>query len=299
MNHLPTTLGLLALTLLTVAGEVVALLSLRKPTAKPSIWISVALIVVLVGTAVLAGGRWYSQGDAWRPLAAHVDGLLLIGLMLAATVLLIHHRPRLRGLVAFGLPLLTVILAWGVCASAWTYQAFDLETFDPVWKVVHLAAVYLGTAGSAIAAGAGAMYLYVQKRLKSKQAMNTAGPLASLEALEALTIRAATLGFALLTLGLASGMMIFSWSSGRVGNEWWASPKVWLAIAAWLVYCIVMNARHAATFRGARAAWLAIGGLILLLATYGIVTAWPEPIPVETSIAWQTGDAAAPAREVR
>ena len=46
-----------------------------------------------------------------------------------------------------------------------------------------------------------------------------------------------------------------------------------LAFAAWLAYAAVMNARFASFFRGRRAAWLAIGGLVLLLAVYGIVTA--------------------------
>jgi len=46
-----------------------------------------------------------------------------------------------------------------------------------------------------------------------------------------------------------------------------------LAASVWLIYAVVMNTRHTATFRGARAAWLSILGLVLLLATFGIVPA--------------------------
>src|SRR5690606_12443076 len=125
-------------------------------------------------------------------------------------ILFIQARPRLFGLSAFALPLLVLILAWAICASAWTYRPFDLQTLHPVWRAVHLGGVYLGTLSAAVAAIAGGMYLYVRSRLKRKAGLTSAVRLASLETLESLNIRAATLGFLLLTVGLASGAVILS-----------------------------------------------------------------------------------------
>ena len=88
-------------------------------------------------------------------------------------------------------------------------------------------------------------------------------------------VTAATLGFGLLSLGLIAGLIIITSNDGatRLGPGWWHSPKVLLSVAAWLLYALVLNVRHGTRFRGARAAWLSIAGLALLLTTLAIVTA--------------------------
>ena len=62
-------------------------------------------------------------------------------------------------------------------------------------------------------------------------------------------------------------------NASALGPGWWHSPKIVLSAAAWLVYALVKNVRYATRFRGARAAWLSIAGLLLLLAAFGTVTA--------------------------
>lgn len=212
--------------------------------------------------------------NAWVPVQAHVDGLLLISLLLAPSIMYVQSRPRLFGLSLFATPLLGLILAWGVCASLWTYRAFDLDTFAPAWTLFHLSVTYVGLLCCAIGAAAGAMYLFVQGRLKAKAGLGQVNPMASLETIETLIVRAATLGFALLTLSLVSGLVMVTNSDGTsLGAAWWASPKVWLAGSAWGVYAVLINVRSFSTVRGRRAAWLAIAGLVLVLATYGAVEA--------------------------
>lgn len=212
---------------------------------------------------------------AWVPVQAHVDGLLLIGLLLAPAILYIQSRPRLFGLSLFALPLLSLILAWGVCATLWTYRPFNLDSFAPAWTVFHLGVTYVGLLGCGIGAAGGAMYLFVQGRLKAKAGLGQVNPMASLETLETLIIRAATLGFVLLTLSLISGLVMVTQSdvATSLGKAWWSSPKVWLAALSWVVYAVLINGRSFSTVRGRRAAWLAIAGLVLVLATYGAVEA--------------------------
>jgi ABC-type uncharacterized transport system permease subunit len=188
----------------------------------------------------------------------------------------LHTRPRLSGLAAFTLPLLTFLLAWAICAATWTRRPFFISELHPVWWSVHLLGVYLGTLGSAIAGVAGGMYLLVEKRLKQKRDPRGLMRLASLEALERIIVHTATLGFTLLTVGLIAGVVILQQEPGRLGPGWWYSPKVLLAFAAWLVYALVMNVRYATAFRGRRAAWLAMAGFVLLLVVYGLVTASPS-----------------------
>lgn len=274
-----TTLALILLTLLALVACVAAVYRLRctaEAASSPLVRLQGWLVAAVgLGAAGIYVYRWLGENGRWQPLVAHVDGLLLIAALLAAAVLFIQARPRLFGLSAFALPLLTLILAWAICASAWTYRPFDLQTLHPVWRAVHLGGVYLGTLGAAVAAGAGGMYLYVRSRLKRKAELASIVKLASLETLEGLIIRAATLGFLLLTVGLVSGLVILSDETAGLDGSYLA-VKLTLAGTAWAVYALVMNVRYASSFRGARAAWLSIAGLALLLATYGVVTALPD-----------------------
>lgn len=230
--------------------------------------------VITLGTLGLFVLRWAGVPDRWLPLTTHLDGLLLISALLGGTILFIQSRPRLRGLAAFGLPMMLLAMLWAICAANWTYQPFDIAPGD-LWLGLHLIAIYTGTVSAFVAAIAGCMYLFIQRRLRQKMRVEPGVSLASLETLESVIVRMATLGFALLTLGLVSGLVIITERSTILGPTWYASPKIWLAAAAWAVYALVMNIKYATAFRGARAAYLSIAGLVLLLATYGVATAIP------------------------
>ena len=277
LNQPLTSIPLILMTIASAIASVAALRRLGTPEEqRQGLAVQHTLVgLIALGCAAVFCFRWLILHASWQPLQAHVDGLLLIGTLLAGAILFIQSRPKLFGLSAFALPLLTLILAWGICAVLWTYRAFHLDTFAPIWTGFHTGSTYLGLLSCAIGAGAGAMYLFVQHRLKSKTHLAGTMPLASLETLETLIIRAATLGFVLLTLSLVTGLVIVTQAdrATALGSDWWASPKVWLATAAWATYALLLNVRYATSFRGRRAAWLAIGGLVLLLATYGAVEA--------------------------
>jgi ABC-type uncharacterized transport system permease subunit len=270
-------LGAVTLALLTAALAATARL-LGSGSAQALARLEVGLLslctVVLTG---LFAYRIVVVHQAAPPLRSHVDGLLLIAALGGMAILFLDRRPRLPGVRAFGLPLLTFLTAWAVCASAWTYVPFDFRvaTMGQVWRSVHLLGVYGGTLFVALAAMAGAMYLTADRRLRRKQPPMRSGPLASLEAIERVIVHGSALGFALLTLGLISGVVVLieepmGWSPGP-----WFTVKIALSLTAWLIYALLMNVRHAALFRGSRAAWLSICGLGLLVATFSIVTALP------------------------
>jgi len=270
-----TSIPLILATLASIAAVLLAARRVRRPgNEEIPLWPFYVLLGLI--TLLCLGAFTYRIAvvhKAWQPVQAHVDGLLLIATLLAPSILYTQTRPRLFGLSIFALPLLTLILAWGVCATMWTYRPFRLDSFASAWTVFHLTATYLGLLGCAIGAAGGGMYLFVQGRLKSKAGLGQVNPMASLETLETLIVRAATLGFVLLTLSLISGLVMVTQSeqATSLGKAWWGSPKVWLAALAWLVYAVLINVRSFSTVRGRRAAWLAIAGLVLVLATYGAV----------------------------
>lgn len=292
MKDMPTTISLVVLTLIALVASVLAIMSSRSVPAEPKrgepgepgeqgktgqgrrfgrsilglTWLC------LVGGAGVFIYRLVVIHQQWQPLQAHVDGLLLIAALLAAMILYLQGLAHVRGLSVFALPMLTMIFAWAICASSWTFEPFG--AIDSVWKTFHLGSVYTGMLFFAIASIAGVMYLHVQRQLRNPSTGSSTRPFASLETVERLIIRTAAIGFSLLTIGLVTGLVIVtSDPDQRLGPGWWYSPKVVLATSVWLIYAVVMNVKYTTNFRGARAAWLSIAGLVLLLATFGVATA--------------------------
>jgi ABC-type uncharacterized transport system permease subunit len=131
-----------------------------------------------------------------------------------------------------------------------------------------------------LAAISGAMFLYAQKRLKNKSDVGQAARdrrvrMPSLESLERFIQQGSIISFALLSLGIATGVVILL-EEQTMAKGWWYTPKVILAAVCWGVFAVLINIRQASSFRGRRAAWLAIGGFVLLLVVYGLVTAGPS-----------------------
>jgi ABC-type uncharacterized transport system permease subunit len=253
------------MTLVSLAACVVMVLR-RVGSARPRVLLGVQNRLVGLIALLAVGLLVYRLGfvhQGWQPLQAHEDGLLLMALLLAITILFLQAGGRLPGFSGFALPLLSLILAWGVCASWWTYRPFQIEQ---IWHTFHLTSVYLGTLSVAIGAVGGAMYLRASRRLRRRKKLLHALPYSSLETLERLIISSSAHGFALLTVGLATGLILHTSEPSTLGSGWWYHPKIVLSASAWLIYALVMNVRFATRFRGAKAAWLSIAGLLLLLA---------------------------------
>ncbi len=269
-----STFALIFMTLMSLAASGLAVTHLtRGARHAPSSWLQHALTLGVMGLgAGLFVYREFAVHDHayWLPLEAHVDGLLLMATLLAGAILFLQTRNHLPGAGAFGLPLLSLLLAWAVCASWWSFSPFAMGS---VWNTVHKLSVYLGSLLLALAAIAGGMYLQVQSRLKRKSPPGRIERIGSLETIERLMIRAAAVGFALITLGLVSGLIIAASGKTRLGPAWWFSPKIIAATLSWLIFALVMNVRHTRTFRGTRAAWLSLAGFVLLLVTLALATA--------------------------
>jgi len=225
----------------------------------------VGLLTTLAG--LLFVYRAIFVNEAWRPLSSHVDGLLLIAALLSGAVLFLQTGRRLPEFSGFALPILTVLLAWAICASSWTFEPFEIGT---VWKTFHLASVYLGVMAVSMSAVGGGMYLYLRKRLHRKADLASPRRFGSLEATEGLIRSTSILGFVMITLALITGLVIQLDAPEKLGKGWWYSSHIVLPIIAWVLYALLINVRHSSTFRGARAAWLSIAGLVLLLVTLGV-----------------------------
>jgi ABC-type uncharacterized transport system permease subunit len=245
----------------------------HRRTAKSWVWAWVA--AGLACNAVLL--LWRAEQQAWVwPLKHRFDAMLLLATLVG-----------LAGLWA------DLVWRWELTGVAFAPVAGVLEisaftglsdyTVGPgpqpagIVFYVHVAAFVLAGACLAIAGAAGGAYLALDRKLRKPGALEAAGRYPSLEALERLNIRAATLGFPLLTVGLLLGMLQIWDQPDRLA--WLMDAKVVCATIVWLVYAALLHLQHVPTFRGTRTAWLSMLSTLGLLVTFVISTMWVTKHP--------------------
>jgi ABC-type transport system involved in cytochrome c biogenesis permease subunit len=225
---------------------------------------------------------WHSAArGSWLPLGDNFDALIWLGLLLALFVFYVQHRRPVGGLDWFVMPLVIGLLV----SAALFGSVRPHEYVVSAWSWVHGVTAYAGAGAFCIAGAAGAMYLIAYARLRRKAPPSVWNPnkvaaphLASLERVEEVTLRAATLGFSLLTIAMITGLVIVlrSDTGTRLGPNWFRTPKVLLTAAVWITYALVLHAPINPSFRGRRAALLSIVGLALMVGTVVAVEFMPR-----------------------
>ena len=202
---------------------------------------------------------WHSAtGQHWQPVSNTFDALIWLGILISAFVLYVQLFKPIVGLDWFLMPAAVALLvAAGIVARLGytTYHTIFYSTY--LW--VHRITSYGGTAAFVVAAAAGGMYVISAARLRKKKSFPMSG---SLERLEHIMMISVTLGFALLTIGLLTGLEVML---KNMGTPPWA--KVYFASATWLLYAVVMHAPINPRFRGRRAALLSVMGIVLVVGT--------------------------------
>ena len=137
-----------------------------------------------------------------------------------------------------------------------------------LWSHAHVLLSAAGFSFLALASLAGAGYLAKQRSLKRKRPASRGPELPSLESLDRVEHATLGFGFALLTLGVASG---FAWSLGREVGPW-TSHSAFLT-AAWCVYLVPVGLRLVKGMHGARPARGVVLGFVCLALAYAGIRA--------------------------
>lgn len=223
---------------------------------------------ILIGVAVLV---WHSVARrSWLPLEDNFDAMIWLALLLAAFVAYVQRTRPLRGLDWFVMPIVILLLL----AAAVFGRATPHEYLDTTWSWVHRVTAYAGAVAFAVAGAAGGMYLIASRRLRDKRMAPGAG-FGSLERLEHLTLLSVTLGFALLTIGLITGLVRVLQGGNPLGADWYTQPKVLLTFVAWCVYALVLHSPINPSFRGRRTALLSVVGFVLMIGVLIAVQLMP------------------------
>ncbi|HEY8154432.1 MAG TPA: cytochrome c biogenesis protein CcsA [Myxococcota bacterium] len=207
----------------------------------------------------------HAQGEAppLTSLAAASSFMAWVGTLCFLALLL---RVRVAGLVVLVAPAAFL----GVFLAALRLPTVGPATFagSGSWPHAHVLLASAGLALLGLSGLASLVYLIEHARLKAKSKAGRPFALPSLEALDRVNATALAAGFALLTLGVVTGMF---WVQAASGRLFVGSPHETWSLVAWAVYAVLTAVRFGGR-QGARQA--ATGALIafgfLFFAVIGV-----------------------------
>jgi ABC-type transport system involved in cytochrome c biogenesis permease subunit len=279
----PANDGQIALVLTSAAlflvGGMISLARLWKPSNTLRLVAkSLAYFGILIALAALVWRSLYR--GRWMPLEDNFETLATLAVLLAAFTLYVQRAKPIPGLDWFLMPIVIVLLLYSAL-----FGVMNPGLYEPagIWDIAHRASNLAGMAAFGVAAGVGAMYLIASARLRRKPSLQSAplagqAPAASLERLENLTHWAVSFGFALLTVGIITGLakIMKNGSNTLLGAHWMTSPKVILAFTVWFIYAVALHTPITPAVRGRKSALLSIVGFVLMVAILMTVLYMPS-----------------------
>ena len=207
----------------------------------------------LVQTALLAVQVVRDDGFPWETWAASLN--LFVWLVVAAYLIWGCRRPyRLLGLVV--MPLAAVLLL--VARAGGGTGVGAKSHYSNLFLVLHVGLVLAAFAGFTLAAALSALYLWQERRLKTRAATILRRPAPSLATLDRLAVRTVVVSVPALTLGIAVGIGRLVARGERVDAVVVATLATWVVWAAYLVV-------RARGWSGRRASYVALAGFALVI----------------------------------
>jgi ABC-type uncharacterized transport system permease subunit len=175
-------------------------------------------------------------------------------------------RYRMEALGSFMIPLAFLAVALSSVPTA----ALPLPSaLQRLLLMVHIVLAVLGYAALALTFCAGVMYLIQERQLKSKHPGMWSNRLPSLWVLDELNAKALALGLPLLTQGVITGSV---WAKAMRGSYLsWSLTSLPLLLALAL-YVLLLGGRYTLGWQGKKAAFAAVTGFLLVLASYVVHT---------------------------
>jgi ABC-type uncharacterized transport system permease subunit len=183
--------------------------------------------------------------------------LSLAALIATLVFLFLRQRSGLHVMGAFVAPLALALLVGSqfVGSSAKIHVSRSLLAF-------HITANVFGLGLFLLAGAASVFYLIQERRLRQKRVHLFGRRLPPLDALDATEHKLLLAGFPLLTFGVVTGAMFVN-EIGSITSA--ASIRAGLGYATWILVAAVLILRAAAGWRGRKAAYGTIAGVVCVL----------------------------------
>ncbi len=250
------------------------------------LWLRVAVTLYSIAALAVLPAALYDR-PRWRHVAvpAALAGLLFHFVSLAETLNTAHHtlpvdRHESQSLLA--LLLAAAFLAVNLRYKTVTLGVFLLPiavllTLEPAfrpgpellplahsgWIFLHIGLLLAAYAALVLSLLTSVLYLYQERRLKSKQpALRSLPPL---ETTDQIALKALLFGLPCMTAGLLIGSAL---AEQTVGPSFFLDPKVLLSFAMWIAYIGMIYIRRHSGLRGRRAVYLSGFVFLVVLAVW-------------------------------
>src|SRR5690242_13804281 len=208
----------------------------------------------LAQTALLAVQAARDDGFPWGTWASSLD--LFVWLVVSAYLIRGCRKPyRLLGLVV--MPLAVALLA--VARAGGGTGIGRASHYSNLFLVVHVGLVLAAFAGFTLAAALSGLYVWEERRLRSRPATILRMQMPALATLDSLALRTVVWSLPLLTLGAAVGLGRLVARGDRL------DALIAVTAATWLVWCAYLGLRLVGGWTGRRAAYLALSGFALVV----------------------------------
>lgn len=187
----------------------------------------------------------------------------IVGLHLAFAIFI-----RLNSLTVFVMPLVLLTM---LAASAAGDRASARAGAHGVWLGAHAAVDELSFAAFALSGVASLMYLVQESQLRRRRLSASFMQLPPILRLQSLATWLFVGGFVLYSLGLAGGAVA---GIVRKTELACADAKLVWAGGVWIYAFILAAGRVRGRLSGRRFAWLCLGGVIFIFATFALANAW-------------------------
>jgi ABC-type transport system involved in cytochrome c biogenesis permease subunit len=190
------------------------------------------------------------------------SALSFFALLVTGAFFFVYLRYRITALGLFMLPLVFVLT---LISGFRREDSLATAGFGTRWLLVHTASIFLGYTGFFLTFVAAVMYLIQERELKSKRPKAFYYRLPSLEVCEELYYRSLVFGLPFLSLGILTG---FVWASRAWKGPWELDPKILASLVTWLIYLVLFSTRLSGSWRGRRAAYVAIFAFAAVMMTF-------------------------------
>jgi ABC-type uncharacterized transport system permease subunit len=185
-----------------------------------------------------------------HPAVSAREAMAFAAWLICGAYLAVSIRLRVPVVGALVVPV-TMVLNLAARLSPSREAAHGVSTLG----AVHIVLATAGVALFAVAAGGAVVYLIEERNLKAHRAQRLFRRGPALETLDTINRRCIVFGFPLFTVAVITGAV---WAMQL--HDHLFTPQYSIAVAAWIMYAVLLVARVTAGWRGRRAAIMTLGG---------------------------------------
>lgn len=230
---------------------------------RPGQYATRLLITALICHSAFLVSRSLQSGHL--PFVGLYESMSFYAWLVAIVYVFIERRFHERSLGAFVAPL---ILAAQVVSAVFMPTEKPLPpVLQSPWFSVHVTASFLGYAAFFFSFITGLLYVLQIYYINSRRVGVVFARLPSLEMLDEMNLKATSIGWIFLSVGIGTGVLWAEqvWQSVL---PWVVDPKVFCVILTWAIYATQLGARFSIGWQGKRAAYLSIIGFASVLVAY-------------------------------